>query len=592
VPNAGPREVWAALAPLLAGRPRVRLSRDGGRNYPLRNERDLTEALPAQPAAPLIHAADGTCRTLCLDFDAKGPDGERAVLSDVHTVSALLHEAGAAWIRDRSPSGGRHLYVPLAAPLAFHRARELVEAIALMAPTLDPSPHRGIRHGCIRMPGAVHRSGGHQELEMSLDDALAVATHPNGPDAIARLWDELTEQRHLAQVAREGEGEDWTEVTSFPRQDDERPLQPTRVAGMSTAMLRTATDGTWNRNRYSSPSEARQAVLVNAAAAGLQLVDVQRRIQSGVWPGLAQFYSRYSPGHRQASLKRDWVEARRYATTKAPDTVRRTNTSRPYTQRGGSSDFQFVRTWLNAFAASETRYGNDRRGLTKRLVLRAVAEACMKSGSRIVAFGVRSLAVAVGTDAGTVSRHLKELTIMAAPLLRLVRRGRGTEADSYELVVPDHLQHVAESRSWRPGKIHALRPAFRELGVPEALVFEELERAGGLMPVRTLVLQTGLSRSAVNDALAVLASWRLATGIHGVWGVVANTDLDELAERLGVAEKVAAQVSRYRAERAEWHAWLQARAEAQSAGYLEDLQFGSLLWELAEPPDETVALLR
>lgn len=592
VPNPGPAEAWAALAPLLAGRPRVRLSRDGGRNYPLRNERDLTLTLPTQPAAPLIYASDGTCRTLCLDFDAKGPNAERSVLADVHTVCGLLHESGAAWIRDRSPSGGRHLYVPLAEPLAFHRARELVEAIALIAPTLDPSPHRGIRHGCIRMPGAVHRSGGHQELEMPLDHALAVASHPNGSDAMGRLWDALIEQRRLVRAAREVEEGTWTEATTLSHQDDERPLEPARVSSMSADMLRTATDGTWNRNRYCSPSEARQAVLVSAAGAGLQLVDIQRRIHSGMWPGLAQFYSRYSPPHRQSALKRDWVEARRYATSKSSHTVRKTNTSQLSTQRGGQPDFQFVRTWLNAFSASELRYGNDRRGLTKRLVLRAVAEACMKSGSRLVSFGVRSLAVAVGTDAGTVSRHLKELTAMAAPLLRLVRRGRGTEADAYELVIPDHLQHAAESRSWRPGKIHALRPVFRALGVPEALVFEELERAGNPMPVKTLVLQTGLSRSAVNDALAVLASWRLVTGIHGVWSVVANADLDELAEHLGMAEEVAAQVSRYRAERAEWHAWLQARAVAQSAGYLDDLQFGSLLWELAEPPDETVVLIR
>jgi DNA-binding transcriptional ArsR family regulator len=512
------------------------------------------------------------------------------VLADVHTVSGLLHEAGAAWIRDRSPNGGRHLYVPLAEPLAFHRARELVEAIALIAPTLDPSPHRGIRHGCIRMPGSVHRTGGHQELEMSLDEAVAAALHPNGPDAMDRLWHDLAEQRRLVRAAREAET--WAETPPLPQHDDERPLEPTSVSGMSADMLRTATDGTWNRTRYSTASEARQAVLVSAAAAGLQLIDIQRRIQTGMWPGLAQFYSRYSPIHRQAALKRDWVEARRYVTSEPPNTVRKTNTSRPTTQRGAHSDFRFVRTWLNAFSASEHRYGNDRRGLTKRLVLRAIAEACMKSGSRIVSFGVRSLAVAVGTDAGTVSRHLKELRAMSAPLLRLVRRGRGTEADAYELVIPDHLQHAAETRSWRSGKIHALRPVFRALGVPESLVFEELERAGNPMPVMTLVRQTGLSRSAVSDALVVLASWRLATGVRGVWRVVANADLDELAERLGVVEDVAAQVSRYRTERAEWHAWLRARAEAQSAGYLHDLEFGSLLWELAEPPDETVVLMR
>lgn len=181
---------------------------------------------------------------------------------------------------------------------------------------------------------------------------------------------------------------------------------------------------------------------------------------------------------------------------------------------------------------------------------------------------------------------------MRTPLIRLVRRGRGTEADTYELVIPEHLHGAAETRSWKSGKIYALRPAFRALGVPEALVFEELERARKPIPVKTLVLQTGLSRSAVNDALAVLASWRLAFGVHGAWYAEANANLEELAERLGVAEEVAAQVSRYRTERAEWHAWLRARSEAQSAGYLDDLQFSSLLWELTEPPDETVVLMR
>ncbi|QCU79708.1 hypothetical protein E7744_15445 (plasmid) [Citricoccus sp. SGAir0253] len=130
---------------------------------------------------------------------------------------------------------------------------------------------------------------------MPLDHALAVASHPNGSDAMGRLWDALIEQRRLVRAAREVEEGTWTEATTLSHQDDERPLEPARVSSMSADMLRTATDGTWNRNRYCSPSEARQAVLVSAAGAGLQLVDIQRRIHSGMWPGLAQFYSRYSP---------------------------------------------------------------------------------------------------------------------------------------------------------------------------------------------------------------------------------------------------------------------------------------------------------
>ena len=580
------------MATLIAGRPRVRISRDGGRNYPQRHERDLTDELPTRPAAVLIHAGDGTCRTLCLDFDAKGPNGQAAVLEDVHMVSGLLHAAGAAWIRDRSPSGGRHLYVPLAEPLPFHRGRELVEALALVAPTLDPSPHRGLRHGCIRVPGSVHASGGHQELESDLEQALAVATHRNGPDAVERLWSELEDQRTQVRTRRAGEDqEDQAEQPAgHPLDAFTAVAFPSgRAPSMSAGMLSTALNGTWDSTRYPSASEARQAVLVNAAGSGLALTDVQRRIQDGTWPGLAQFYARYSSAHRQAALGRDWREAKRFigADKSGTSPVRRTNTSRPSTQRGAPTDFQLVRSWLNAMSSSEPRYGNDRRGLTKRMLLRAVAEACMKTGDTVIAFGVRALAVAVGTDAGTISRHLKELIEEATPLLKLVERGRGVEADSYELVIPEHLAEVSYSRSWKRGKVNALRPVFRELGVPEALVFEVLEQASTPLPVRDIVSATGLSRTATNDALAVLQSWRLGRITGGLWQIspgISDTYLEALSERLGVGELVLAQISRYRTERAEWHAWLQLRAEMQSAGFITDLDYANLLWELNEPP--------
>lgn len=579
---------------MIAGRPRVRISRDGGRNYPQRHERDLTDELPTRPAAVLIHTGDGTCRTLCLDFDAKGPNGHAAVLDDVHLVSGLLHAAGAAWIRDRSPSGGRHLYVPLTEPLPFHRARELVEALAVLAPSLDPSPHRGLRHGCIRVPGSVHPSGGHQELESDLEQSLAVATHRNGKDSVERLWSELEDQRYLVRTRRAGEEQSGQAEQAHAGHPD--PLTAVafpsgQAPAMSPGMLTTALNGTWDSSRYPSASEARQAVLVNAAGAGLALTDVQRRIQDGTWPGLAQFYARYSPAHRQAALGRDWREAQRYigASTAGGTAVRRTNTSPPPTQRGAPNDFQFVRSWLNALSSAEHRYGNDRRGLTKRMLLRAVAEGCMKTGATVIAFGVRALAVAVGTDAGTISRHLKELIEEPTPLLKLVDRGRGVEADSYELVIPVHLAEVSHARSWRRGKVNALRPVFRELGVPEALVFEVLEQATTPLPVRDIVTETGLSRTATNDALAVLQSWRLSRVTGGLWQTspaISDTYLEALSERLGVAEMVLAQISRYRTERAEWHAWLQLRAEMQSAGFITDLDYANLLWELNEPPPD------
>ena len=71
-------------------------------------------------------------------------------------------------------------------------------------------------------------------------------------------------------------------------------------------MLTIASQGTYDASRYSSPSEARQAVLVSAAAAGLQLTDIQQRMSQGIWPGLSQFYAGYAPNHRTTTLRREW----------------------------------------------------------------------------------------------------------------------------------------------------------------------------------------------------------------------------------------------------------------------------------------------
>ena len=61
-----------------------------------------------------------------------------------------------------------------------------------------------------------------------------------------------------------------------------------------------------------------------------------------------------------------------------------------------------------------TRYG-DRAGIARRWVLRAVGEAAMKTGSRYVAFGVRSLSMTTGLDHTTVAAHLRALRSRGRP---------------------------------------------------------------------------------------------------------------------------------------------------------------------------------
>jgi len=583
---------WAALAPLLAGQPRVRLSRDGGKSYPQKHERDLTDGLPTFPAAVRIFGKDGTCRAIFLDFDSSVA-GIDWVAADVRAVQSWLHSCGARWIEDFSPNGGRHVYIPLQERVTFSAARDLVEALGTKYRSLDKTPHQNLHHGCVRTPGSRHKSGGHQELAMSLNLAYDVAKRPN----TSTIWQAMT-----ADLAEE--------IAAVKALRLEQPFtQPAAAADtlaaavpgrMSRAMEQLARTGLYDANRYSTDSEARQAVLVAAAAAGLSLTDVQRRVLQGNWPGLASFYARYRAGHRTKSLQRDWAKALRHIQkshdqTPTDNDARKSPTSGLTTQGGGiqgvsvSSDpdaeHRFIRTWRNALQLREQRYKKSREGLGRRMVLRALGEAAHMSASRFVEFGSRSIAVATGMDHTTVQLHLKAIRSENHPLATLVEQGRGTKADMYMLTIPDDIRAAAEDKSWRKGKIHALRPVFRELGIPAALVYEALEHSPAALRSVELVRATGLSRTAVTEALEILAAWNLATRSQTLeWAIVATTSLKDLAEQFGVLEAVARQLRKYAQDRIIWREWLSKRAHTVAELLSPDDDYP---WHLYEgPPDE------
>lgn len=218
------------------------------------------------------------------------------------------------------------------------------------------------------------------------------------------------------------------------------------------------------------------------------------------------------------------------------------------------------------------------------MVLRALGEAAHMTASRFIEFGDRSIAVATGLDHTTVGSHLRALRTENDPLVTLVEQGRGTKGDLYMLTVPEEVKTAAEDLSWRKGKIHALRPVFRELGLPAAFVYEALEHSPGLATAE-IVKATRLSRTAVSEALEVLAAWNMvARDPVRAWSVVAATSLKELAEHFGVLEAVATQLHKYRIERILWKEWLSKNvntvAEMLSPG--EDYP-----WEMFEgPPDD------
>ena len=149
-----------------------------------------------------------------------------------------------------------------------------------------------------------------------------------------------------------------------------------------------------------------------------------------------------------------------------------------------------------------------------------------ENGSRYVAFGTRSLSVATGLDHTTVAAHLRALREEDDPLIDLIENDRGLQGDLYQLRIPDEVTARAGRIGWKAGKLHALRPVFRELGHPAAFVYDALEHTRG-RPERSfdLVTRTGLSRTVVYEELETLAAWHLVEPRDGRWVLVTGASL-------------------------------------------------------------------
>lgn len=177
-----------------------------------------------------------------------------------------------------------------------------------------------------------------------------------------------------------------------------------------------------------------------------------------------------------------------------------------------------------------------------------------------------------------------ELAAEENPLIVRVDEARGTRADHYMLSIPADMQEAAEDLSWRKGKIHALRPVFRELGLPGAFVYEALENSPAALRTVDIINATGLGRTAVSEALEVLAAWNLAGRDRDkAWTFNAAGSLRELAEHFGVMEAVAAQKTRYRNDRIIWKEWLSKRAHTVAELLSPDDDYP---WEAFEGPPE------
>ncbi len=519
----------------------------------------------------MLHNVDGSVRTLVLDLDTSKAR-KTVVDDDARRLGEILRAAGLAYVEDESPSGGRHLYVPLQEPLTAAEARQLVEALGRRAVSLDPSPHQNVVHGCIRVPGSAHKVGGHQRLITPLTDAYGILTRRNPASAVAALRTVLAPELHrLEQLRRTQERAAAATAATYAIAKGST-ASPAPMAGSERPLRAVARTGLYDTSRYASHSEARMAVLNHFSACHWTL-DQVRAGMTDQFTGLAALYGTKT----DRLLPFEWAKAQAFTAATAPPkdpsqragkkTAHKYDTSSTY-PTGGSPEpavqpsqysiHQLVNDLENVLYATldYKLMERGREGIHLRFLIRAVLAYMRTMETNILDVGCRTFALALGKSHATIARLLPVLERASAGILTRIDRARGRNADTYAVQLPDQFQQLARELTWRKGKIHAIRPVFRVLGDVSALAYEAIERGRHSPTTADLARTTGISRRALTDHLAGMEALQMIRRHHGRWELVATTNLAHLADRLGATEDREAQLTRYRKERAAWHAWL------------------------------------
>jgi DNA-binding transcriptional regulator YhcF (GntR family) len=544
----------------------------------------------------MIHGVDGSVATLCVDLDtSKALKG--VVDSDAARLRKLLDEANVGFVEDFSPSGGRHIYIPLQQRLTAAEAREIIEALCLLAASLDPSPHQNITDGCIRVPGSKHKTGGHQTLITPLSQAYAILRVRNSPHAIATLRASLTPELTRNTATKERQAKAATEgrptVAQLP------------IRGRSEAPLRRiARTGVYDTAKYASHSEARMGVLNHLAACGWSLENVKNELD-GQFPGLSALYG--TPTKQVRLLPLEWAKAETFVRAgasqkrgshKVGETNVSINNTSPTEPTGGATNrsyaaiHQLVNDLENVlYAVLDHRLkARGREGLSLRFLIRALLAYMRTKETDVLDVGCRTLAAATGKHHVTIARLLPVLAEASDGILTKVADARYKAADVYLIQLPEQYQQLARELTWRQGKIHSIRPVFRALGDVAAIVYETIERGRHSPTSAELIRNTGISRSAVEKALVAMESLGMIHRDKRCWKVTATANLRALAERLGVMEDYRAQISRNRRERAVWHAYLDRFRVPDAAIFGSDV-YDAERDEHWMPPDDAAVWL-
>lgn len=462
----------------------------------------------AEPEGPFaVYLSDkGTYRTLAFDFDKKSPSVE----SDADDAFHLLEVVGFAPVLVESGGGGFHVFAHLSGSISAQSVHPIVQTLMKTWRSLDASPMLNPDYGCIRPPGALHRSGTRSlVVRGSLSDFL---NHQQDYafNSLVRTIAIVPTPENLA--------------------NDMHPQEvPEPKADRIHVLL---SEGDTQRD-YWTRSESIQAIVLGLVVAGLTVDEVfgalmnpknvgGRKIQ-GMTPATARRYVEHS-----------YQKATSYLARQAEDRSREM-------------------AEIRRFAAfTETIEWKGTSGATDHTVMQCLIHTALVRGSRTLGMAARTLAENAGIRRVTASKSLSRLEDRG--LIERVLRAQGGKAARWRLVLQSDASqthqggcvktgsipqpYLPEAFFWRGGLGHNAQRIYiylKETGPSSIVSIAKLLRIDATTVSRKLkdLEAHGLTRFD--------ASVRLWSSVDG--------NLDLIAEELGVAGRRAAQIDLHKAER-------------------------------------------
>ena len=595
-----PGEPWAITA-AMSPRPTVRVAAVDAAGTVLNEyrpgaDRKINADPPDRPWAVYLANKDRQFELLCFDLDSKGPNGVEAAHKDAATISAFLQEAGLDTVVCQSgPTGGRHVWTALKEPVDPENVATLARLTRHLCPTLDLAPLTNPVTGCVRPPGAPHRTAGHSTI---LNGNINALTSPQGTQKqVTNLIETLA-----ALINNEKPGPTPLTGQPLPRDQHGRLYLPgTKRALPTPSTLALEADAACG-----DASAVLWTILIGAASARWHYQDIAALAANS--PGMEHVRTYRDRSNRVARtridsekiLKRQWDKAVKYV-ARNPRQIGED----PTFERRASEITQHIRSVQERAKASVGRWTQG-GGPTDWRVLITLSLYALQALTITVEADIRRLAITAGIGRETARTAL--LRLAEDGWITQTKPAHGPHGAHWKINASpcihnptDTARSQADPRPAGAGAAERNTLQTKLTGILEAAAHDLFTNTPGLGPLagnlyshttespraaEDLAHHTGIRLEHVRTLLHRLAVNHIITLTPTGWQRAPLDQRTRAAKELGAHGTLEKRRGRYKIERELW-AWWNAEQTWMKAPRKTKTQQRPVRGQLSLLPDET-----